>query len=92
MDPFFLTWEIKGKYPEVFENKKYGETAKKLFDDADNLLNKIIDNKLLTANGVLGLYPANSIGYDDIEIYTDDTRQGVKANTSYYQITGKKNR
>jgi 5-methyltetrahydrofolate--homocysteine methyltransferase len=76
--PFFLTWEIKGKYPEIFENKKYGDTAKKLFDDAVNLLNKIIDNKLLTANGVLGLYPANSVGFDDIEIYTDDTRLGVK--------------
>jgi 5-methyltetrahydrofolate--homocysteine methyltransferase len=76
--PLFLTWEIKGKYPAIFENKKYGETAKKLFDDANNLLDTIISKKLLTANGVLGLYPANSVGYDDIEIYTDDTRKGVK--------------
>ena len=76
--PFFLTWEIKGKYPAIFKNQKYGETAKKLFDDANNLLDKIIDEKLLTANGVLGLYLANSVGYDDIEIYSDDTRKGVK--------------
>ncbi len=76
--PFFLTWEIKGKYPAIFENKKYGETAKKLFDEANILLDKIIAEKLLTANGVFGLYPANSVGYDDIEIYTDDTRKGVK--------------
>jgi 5-methyltetrahydrofolate--homocysteine methyltransferase len=76
--PLFLTWEIKGKYPAVFENKKYGETAKKLFSDANVLLDKIISEKLLTANGVLGLYPANSVGCDDIEIYTDDTRKGVK--------------
>ncbi len=77
-NPFFLTWEIKGKYPAIFENPKYGETAKKLFDDANNLLDKIIDEKLLSANGVLGLYPANSVGFDDIEIYSDDTRKGVK--------------
>jgi 5-methyltetrahydrofolate--homocysteine methyltransferase len=76
--PLFLTWEIKGKYPAVFESKKYGKTAKKLFNDANNILDKIISEKLLTANGVLGLYPANSVGYDDIEIYTDDTRKGVK--------------
>ncbi len=76
--PLFLTWEIKGKFPAIFENKKYGETAKKLFDDANILLDKIIAEKLLTANGVLGLYPANSVGYDDIEIYTDDSRKGVK--------------
>jgi 5-methyltetrahydrofolate--homocysteine methyltransferase len=76
--PFFLTWEIKGKYPIILKNKKYGETAKKLFEDANILLDKIISDKLLRAKGVLGLYPANSVGCDDIEIYSDDTRKGVK--------------
>ncbi|MEJ2618054.1 MAG: vitamin B12 dependent-methionine synthase activation domain-containing protein, partial [Ignavibacteriaceae bacterium] len=76
--PFFLTWEIKGKYPAIFNNQKYGETAKKLFDDANILLDKIISEKLLKANGVLGLFPANSVGCEDIEIYSDDTRKGVK--------------
>ncbi|RPI65676.1 MAG: methionine synthase, partial [Ignavibacteriales bacterium] len=76
--PFFLTWEIKGKYPAVFENKKYGTEAKKLYDDANQLLDKIISEKLLQANGIFGLFPANTIGLDDIEIYTDDTRQGVR--------------
>ncbi len=76
--PFFLAWEIKGKYPAIFKNQKYGETAKKLFDDANVLLDKIISEKLLTANGVLGLFPANSVGCEDIEIYSDDTRKGVK--------------
>ncbi|MGB8319843.1 MAG: vitamin B12 dependent-methionine synthase activation domain-containing protein, partial [Ignavibacteriaceae bacterium] len=76
--PFFLTWEIKGKYPAVFNNHKYGEAAKKLFDDANILLDKIISDKLLTANGVVGLFPANSVGCEDIEIYSDDTRKGVK--------------
>ncbi len=74
--PFFLGWELKGKYPAIFENEKYGNAAKKLFEDANKLLNKIITEKLLTANGVFGLFPANSIG-DDIEIYTDETRTGV---------------
>jgi 5-methyltetrahydrofolate--homocysteine methyltransferase len=76
--PFFLTWELKGKYPAIFENKKYGDEAKKLFDDANKLLDKIIAEKSLTANGVIGLFPANSVGSDDIEIYTDDERIGVR--------------
>lgn len=76
--PFFLTWEIKGKYPAIFNNQKFGEAAKKLFDDANILLNTIVDEKLLKANGVIGLFPANSVGCDDVEIYSDDTRKGVK--------------
>ena len=75
--PFFLTWEMKGKYPAIFDDKKYGEEAKKLFDDANKLLDKIIKEKLLTANGVFGIFPANSVG-DDIEIYIDENRKGVK--------------
>jgi len=76
--PFFMTWELKGKYPTIFEEKTVGAEAKKLFNDANELLDKIIGEKLLTANGVVGLYPANSVGPDDIEIYTDESRGGVK--------------
>ncbi len=76
--PFFMTWELKGKYPAIFDNKEYGKEAKKLFDDANNLLDHIIKEDLLRANGVVGLFPANSVGFDDIEIYTDDKRKGVK--------------
>jgi 5-methyltetrahydrofolate--homocysteine methyltransferase len=76
--PFFLTWEMKGKYPAIFKNKKYGKEAKKLFDDANKLLDKIISENLLKANGVIGIFPANSVGFDDIEIYTDDSRKGVR--------------
>jgi 5-methyltetrahydrofolate--homocysteine methyltransferase len=76
--PFFMTWELKGKYPSIFEDKNVGSEAKKLFDDANKLLDKVINEKLLTANGVVGLFPANSVGVDDIEIYTDETRSGVK--------------
>lgn len=74
--PFFLTWELKGKYPAIFENKKFGEEAKKLFNDANQLLDKIIDKNLLTANGAAGLFPANSVE-DDIEVYSDDNRKKV---------------
>ena len=76
--PFFITWELKGKYPSIFEDKNVGTEAKKLFDDANKLLDKVINEKLLAANGVVGLFPANSVGVDDIEIYTDETRTGVK--------------
>jgi 5-methyltetrahydrofolate--homocysteine methyltransferase len=76
--PFFLTWELKGKYPAIFKDEKYGAEAKKLFDDANTLLDNVISGKLLTANGVIGIFPANSVGFDDIEIYTDEMRNGVK--------------
>jgi len=69
---------MKGKYPAIFESDKYGLEAKKLYDDANKVLDKIISEKLLQANGVVGLFPASTVGFDDIEIYTDDTRKGVK--------------
>jgi 5-methyltetrahydrofolate--homocysteine methyltransferase len=75
--PFFLTWELRGKYPKIFENKKYGDEAKNLFDDANKLLDEIITNNKLTANGVIGLFSANTVGYDDIEIYYDENRDRV---------------
>ena len=75
--PFFMAWEIKGKYPAVLEHPKYGSEAKKLFDDANKLLDKIITEKSLHANGVFGIFPANTIGDDDIEVYTDENRNGV---------------
>jgi len=76
--PFFITWELKGKHPSIFAEKTVGTEAKKLFDDANKLLDKIINEKLLTANGIIGLFPANSVGVDDIEVYTDESRSGVK--------------
>jgi 5-methyltetrahydrofolate--homocysteine methyltransferase len=74
--PFFHTWELRGSYPKIFNDKFVGDEAKKLFDDAQALLKKIVDEKLLRASGVIGFWPANSVG-DDIEVYTDDTRQHV---------------
>ncbi len=74
--PFFITWEMSGKYPDILEDKKYGEEARKLFKDANELLDRIIDEKLLKAKGVVGLFPANSVG-DDIELYADESREKV---------------
>lgn len=76
--PFFITWELKGRYPEIFENKNYGREAKRIFDDANKLLDKIISGKFLTANGITGIFPANSLE-DDIEIYADESRSGLLA-------------
>ena len=74
--PFFLTWQMKGKYPDIFQNNKYGTEAKKLFDDANKLLEQIIFSEHLKANGVVGLYPANAEG-DDIEVYSENSKNGV---------------
>jgi 5-methyltetrahydrofolate--homocysteine methyltransferase len=71
--PFFHTWELRGSYPKIFNDKYVGVEAKKLFDDAQVLLNKIVKEKSLKANAVIGFWPANSVG-DDIELYTDDSR------------------
>lgn len=75
--PFFTTWELKGKYPAILKDEKYGSEAKKLFDDVNKLLDEVISSKSITANGVFGIFTANTIGYDDIEIYSDAKRDGV---------------
>ncbi|MBN1870803.1 MAG: methionine synthase [Candidatus Omnitrophica bacterium] len=76
--PFFMTWELKGKFPHIFKDAKIGKAAKKLYDDAQDMLQDIMDKKLLTARAVIGFFPANSVG-DDIEVYTDDKRKKVEA-------------
>ncbi|MEQ8208210.1 MAG: methionine synthase [Lacipirellulaceae bacterium] len=76
--PFFLTWELKGKYPRIFEDPSVGEEAKRLFDDANELLDQIIADGSLTAKGVYGFWPATSDG-DDILVFTDDSRAEVQA-------------
>src|SRR5881628_2679419 len=76
--PFFHTWELRGRYPKIFEAPTVGAKAKELFDDAQALLNTIVRSKLLTARGVYGFFPANSVG-DDIELYRDESRSKVLA-------------
>ncbi len=75
--PFFSTWMLKGKYPDIFQNEEIGEEAKKLFDDANNLLDKIKKEKLLVANGVVGIFPAQSNG-DDVTIYDESGKNKLE--------------
>ncbi|MEO6020283.1 MAG: methionine synthase [Knoellia sp.] len=74
--PFFQAWEMKGRFPDILSNPATGETARKLYADANEMLDKIINEKWLTANGVIGLFPANAVG-DDIEVYADESRSTV---------------
>jgi 5-methyltetrahydrofolate--homocysteine methyltransferase len=76
--PFFHTWELKGRYPQIFDDKDVGSRAKELFDDALRLLDQIVGQRRLTAKGVYGFFPANSVE-DDIQIYTGETRARVLA-------------
>ena len=75
--PFFRTWELHGRYPDILNDPNVGEEARNLLDDAQALLREIVCNKWLTARAVYGFWPANSVG-DDIEVYTDDTRTEVR--------------
>ncbi len=70
---FFMAWELKGHYPEIFEDEKQGEAARKLYDEANELLDEIIEKKMLQANASFGIWPANSDG-DDIILYEDESR------------------
>jgi len=74
--PFFMAWELKGKYPQILKDAKMGKEAGRLYADAQEMLGEIMDKKFLTANAVVGFFPANSVG-DDIEVYTDDSRRQV---------------
>ena len=75
--PFFHTWGLKGIYPRIFEHKEQGAQARQLFEEGNALLDVIVENKLITARGVYGLFPANAVG-DDVELYADDTRGKVR--------------
>jgi len=74
--PFFHTWELHGSYPRILTDKVVGVEATKLFEDAKVMLRKLIDEKLLKANGVIGFWPANNVD-DDIELYTDESRKTI---------------
>ena len=74
--PFFHTWGLKGIYPRILEHAEHGAQARQVFSEGNALLDVIIDKKLITARGVYGFFPAGAVG-DDVELYTDDTRQEV---------------
>src|ERR1700761_9044665 len=75
--PFFHTWGLKGIYPRIFEHPEYGAQARQIHSEANALLDKMVAEKLITARGVYGFFPANAVG-DDVELYTDNTRTKVQ--------------
>jgi len=74
--PFFHTWGLKGVYPRILEDERQGEQARQIFSEANTLLDRIVNEKLLTARGVYGFFPAAAVG-DDVDLYTDETRATV---------------
>jgi len=74
--PFFHTWELRGRFPAIFEDKYVGEEAKKLYDESQKLLARIVAEKVFTARGVYGFFPANRVG-EDIVLYTGEDREKV---------------
>jgi 5-methyltetrahydrofolate--homocysteine methyltransferase len=77
--PFFITWELAGKYPKILDDEVVGAQARELYRDAEAMLQRIVDEKLLTAKAVVGFWPAARTGSDDIAVYADDSRSTVIA-------------
>ncbi|MEC3767167.1 methionine synthase [Cupriavidus sp. SS-3] len=75
--PFFQTWDLAGKFPDILNDEIVGESARKVFSDGKAMLSRLIQGRWLSANGVIALLPANTVNDDDIEIYTDETRSKV---------------
>ncbi len=75
--PFFQTWDLAGPYPAILTDDIVGESARRVHSDGQSMLNRLIKGRWLQANGVIGHYPANTVGDDDIEIYTDESRSEV---------------
>ncbi len=76
--PFFQAWELAGRYPRILTDEVVGEEASKLFEDAKAMLARIVTERWLTARALIGLFPANSVNHDDIEIYADESRTTVR--------------
>src|SRR5437773_2219122 len=75
--PFFQTWDLAGAYPAILTDDIVGESARRVLSDGQRMLKRLIDGRWLTANGVIGLFPANTVNDDDIEIYADESRSNV---------------
>ncbi|HEU4514659.1 MAG TPA: methionine synthase [Nocardioidaceae bacterium] len=86
--PFFNAWEMKGSFPDILNNPASGETARKLFEDAQQMLDRIVEEKWLTANAVVGLFPANAVDHDSIEVYTDESRSVVRTRLEHLRQQG----
>ena len=77
--PFFKAWELAGKFPQILDDATVGAEARRLFDDAQDMLETLIREKWLRARAVVGFFPANSVNDDDVELYTDESRDHVQA-------------
>ncbi len=93
--PFFQTWDLAGPYPAILQDEVVGEQARKVFADGQAMLKKIIEGRWLAASGVIGLYPANAVNDDDIELYTDESRgqvaltwHGLRQQTEKQEVDG----
>nr|WP_281287558.1 methionine synthase [Rudaeicoccus suwonensis] len=86
--PFFNAWEMKGRYPDILNNPASGEAARKLWDDAQTMLDKLIADRWIEARGVVGFFPAAAVG-DDIEVHTDETRREVRTTLHSLRQQGK---
>ncbi|MCC7412865.1 MAG: methionine synthase [Gammaproteobacteria bacterium] len=75
--PFFVAWELAGRFPRILDDPLVGNEARRLYDDARRLLDRIVAERWLTARAVTGLFAANTVGEDDIEIYADESRRGA---------------
>jgi len=93
--PFFQTWDLAGPFPEILKDEVVGEEARRVFSDGKRMLQRIIDGRWLTANAVIGLYPANCVNHDDIALYADESRErpvlvwhGLRQQTEKQEIDG----
>ncbi|QHE74723.1 methionine synthase [Hydrogenophaga sp. PBL-H3] len=75
--PFFQTWDLAGPFPDILKDEVVGEEARRVFSDGKRMLQRLIEGRWLSASAVVGLYPANSVNDDDIELYTDESRREV---------------
>ncbi|QEM81761.1 methionine synthase [Halomonas binhaiensis] len=90
--PFFMSWELAGKYPKILNDEVVGEAARNLYADAQEMLKHLVDEKLIQARGVVGLWPANCVDNDVIEVYADESRETVIERLNHIRQQTTKNR
>lgn len=88
--PFFITWDLAGKYPKILDDEVIGEAATSLYNDAQAMLRKLIDEKLIQASAAIGFWPASQIDHDDIEVYKDESRTEVLEKLHHLRQQGEK--
>ena len=86
--PFFITWSLSGKYPAIFDDPTVGAAARELFADAQEMLTRIVDEKLFKAQAVVGFWPANTVNNNDVELYVDDSRSEPLATFHFLRQQG----